>query len=355
MADDWPTLQEADNFQIGLANLFGDAAAASTFQRYRDFAIYMQTPHVQRGETMGFNTWPSDLAETVTRNAYGRWTRFAYEGQWGEWKTQPAALIDTVHKGGCKALATVMGVPGTTARRLPANDSERAAYADYALAQADAGADLIELWNEQNGETFTNGNPDPLLYALASVAAYQRVKAQHPNLPVITGGTTPHSAPHDPRAWDWLCKAATAEYAHCRDGLAHHPYDWSGKSPLSDPIAWNSFAQTVNLHTDNPGTDIYVTEVGSPSGGGVTSAGETYTVDRQARWFDLYNAGMDAWPFVPKLVIWHCLFDGGRGIGTAVEPFFGHFTQTGADKIDPNTQANVSAKYRARAQQLIIV
>lgn len=99
----------------------------------------------------------------------------------------PTALINEAKAAGYKVL---LSVTGDKAQVLNAGYFDT--YADYVRTAAAAGADAIEVWNEQNiDREWPNGQIDAAKYVQLLQKAYTTIKAVNPTIIVISGAPAP--------------------------------------------------------------------------------------------------------------------------------------------------------------------
>jgi hypothetical protein len=103
-----------------------------------------------------------------------------------------AADVRAYHARGVKVLLVLQTTPGWAAGPRGAGPAPPGDVHDYARFAAElvrlTGPDALEIWNEQDSETFWSGAPDPVGYAALLRATYPAVKGVDPKLTVVTGG-----------------------------------------------------------------------------------------------------------------------------------------------------------------------
>jgi LysM repeat protein len=99
----------------------------------------------------------------------------------------PATLINEAKGAGYKILLSVVGD-----KNQVLNPGYFDTYADYVRTAATAGADAIEVWNEQNiDREWPAGQIDAAKYVQLLRQAYTAIKAANPNVIVISGAPAP--------------------------------------------------------------------------------------------------------------------------------------------------------------------
>ncbi|MCC6974632.1 MAG: SH3 domain-containing protein [Anaerolineae bacterium] len=129
-------------------------------------------------------------------------------------------MIGEAHANGFKILLSVIGDKGQVG-----NASYHDVYAGYVGELARAGADAIEVWNEQNiDREWAQGQIDPALYVQLLAKAYNAIKSNNPGTMVITGAPAPTGAEgafgtdrvwNDDRYTQGMARAGAGRYADC--------------------------------------------------------------------------------------------------------------------------------------------
>jgi len=103
-----------------------------------------------------------------------------------------AADVRAFHARGVKVLLVLQTTPGWAAGPRGAGPAPPRNVYEYARFAAElvrlTSPDALEIWNEQDSETFWRGAPDPAGYAALLRATYPAVKGADPALTVVTGG-----------------------------------------------------------------------------------------------------------------------------------------------------------------------
>ncbi|HUN22157.1 MAG TPA: hypothetical protein PK299_03380 [Anaerolineales bacterium] len=164
---------------------------------------------------------------------------------WVKVQTGPGANIQDIanaHNMGFKILLSVVGD-----RNRPMDPSYQDEFAAGVAAQAAAGADAIEVWNEPNlTREWPDGQINPANYVPLLQKAYNAIKAANPNTIVISGAPAPTGywgactpSGCDDRYWmEGLLAAGGANYmdcigAHYNEGLVS-PYAYGGNADPRD-------------------------------------------------------------------------------------------------------------------------
>ena len=195
-----------------------------------------------------------------------RWVRVSHELGWPNTVSALATTVTAAHARGLKVLQAIQKASHT----YTLNDCEP--LTTFALDCAATGIDALELGNEWNNTPFMSPNSlPPTLQATLSAYIAPRVRAQYPNLPIITNGMSPAPGNYTPHLW-WPAfwdatsianKAAgyTAQalhpYVYPEDpcGLVGHPEwnPWWALQMIRDSMKTRAFTQP-----------IWFTEVGCP-------------------------------------------------------------------------------------------
>jgi hypothetical protein len=209
-----------------------------------------------------------------------------------------SGFIAEAHNNGFKILFSVIGDPAQIM-----NDSYQTTYANYVASLAKAGADAIEIWNEQNiDREWPQGAIDPARYVQLLAKAYNAIKAANPNTMVISGAPAPTGAEgafgldrvwNDDRYVAGMAAAGAGRYADCigvhyNEGIVS-PRQRSG-DPRGDNYPTRYFDTMLARGTAGMGKPACFTEIGylTPEGygplpGSFGWAGST-TVAQQAQW-----------------------------------------------------------------------
>jgi hypothetical protein len=164
---------------------------------------------------------------------------------WVKVQTGPGANIQDIanaHNMGFKILLSVVGD-----RNRPMDPAYQDEFAAGVAAQAAAGADAIEVWNEPNlTREWPDGHINPANYVPLLQKSYNAIKAANPNTIVISGAPAPTGywgactpSGCDDRYWmEGLLAAGGANYmdcigAHYNEGLVS-PYAYGGNADPRD-------------------------------------------------------------------------------------------------------------------------
>lgn len=209
------------------------------------------------------------------------------------------AYISEAKANGFKILLSVIGNID-----LVVEPSYQDVYANFVGQLAAAGADAIEVWNEQNiDREWKRGAISPVTYTQLLAKAYNAIKANNPNTLVISGAPAPTGAEaafgsdrvwNDDRYVQGMAAAGAGRYADCI-GLHYNEGIVSPNQRSGDPRGDNyptryfdgQIARGLNPFGGKRGC---FTELGylSPQGYGPLPGGFAWaanvTVQQQAQW-----------------------------------------------------------------------
>lgn len=209
------------------------------------------------------------------------------------------AYISEAKANGFKILLSVIGNID-----LVVEPSYQDVYANFVGQLAAAGADAIEVWNEQNiDREWKRGAISPVTYTQLLAKAYNAIKANNPNTMVISGAPAPTGAEaafgsdrvwNDDRYVQGMAAAGAGRYADCI-GLHYNEGIVSPNQRSGDPRGDNyptryfdgQIARGLNPFGGKRGC---FTELGylSPQGYGPLPGGFAWaanvTVQQQAQW-----------------------------------------------------------------------
>lgn len=209
-----------------------------------------------------------------------------------------AGLIGQAHAKGFKVLFSVIG-----ARNSILDDGYQNSYAGFVADLAGAGADAIEVWNEENiDREWPTGQISPPLYVKLLAKAYNAIKSRNRNTIVIIGAPAPTGGESYwgvDRAWNddryvaGLARAGAGNYADCvgvhyNEGIVS-PYRRSG-DPRGDNYPTRYFSSMLARGLSGFRLPACFTELGflSPEGYGSLPGGfewaKDVTVNQQAQW-----------------------------------------------------------------------
>ena len=233
---------------------------------------------------------------------------------------------------GCPQWAAVSGAKAPNAQ--PASP---AAYARYAAAlaarYAPKGVHTFEIWNEPNNVIFWRPAPNPAAYTADLIAAYKAIKKVDPSAVVLSGGLAPKKNDGTNISAITFLKAMYAKGAKNHfDGVGYHPYSypalpntykfWSGWSQMSQTSPSIRSVMTAN---GDGGKQIYITEVGAPTGG-PRRVNQATQADEFSQ--AIAAAKTTSWIGAMYLYTWQ-----NRGTNTSEsEDWFGLLTQAGVHK-----------------------
>jgi uncharacterized protein YraI len=235
-----------------------------------------------------------------------------------------AGIINDAHAKGFRILIGIVGSPGEVH-----SSGYFDQYAAFVAGVAAAGADAIEIWNEQNiDREWPNGSIDPGHYVQLLRAAYQAIKGANPNTLVISGAPAPTGffggcspAGCDDNAYiAGMAAAGAASYADCI-GLHYNegilgPNQTSGDPRGNGGYYTRYFWGMVNTYSRAFGgarplcfTELgYLTPEGYPPLPGAFGWAENVTVAQQAAWLDQAVALSRSSGKVRLLIIWNVDF-----------------------------------------------
>jgi hypothetical protein len=188
--------------------------------------------------------------------------------------------VDLIAEG-CPQWAAVSGAQAPNAQ--PASPAAFAQFASALAARyAPKGVQTFEIGNEPNNAVFWKPAPNPAAYTADLIAAYKAIKKVAPSAVVLSGGLAPEPNDGTNIAPITFLQAMYANGAQgYLDGVGYHPYSypalsntyaaWSGWSQMSQT---NPSIRSVMTANGDGGKQIYITEVGAPTGGpnGVSQA-----------------------------------------------------------------------------------
>ncbi|MCC7207017.1 MAG: hypothetical protein IT323_06905 [Anaerolineae bacterium] len=232
-------------------------------------------------------------------------------------------MIGEAHANGFRILLSVIGDKSAVL-----DPGYQDSYAGYVAQLAAAGADAIEVWNEQNiDREWPQGAIDPARYVQLLAKAYNAIKAANPNTMVITGAPAPTGAEgafgldrvwNDDRYVAGMAAAGAGRYADCigvhyNEGIVS-PRQRSG-DPRGDNYPTRYFDTMLARGTAGLGKPACFTEIGylSPEGygplpGNFGWAANT-TVAQQAQWLAEAAARAAATGRVRLFIVFNVDFD----------------------------------------------
>lgn len=205
-----------------------------------------------------------------------------------------------------------------------------------------------EIWNEPNNAIFWRPTPNAAAYAQLLSAAYTAAKQSNPQAVVISGGMSPSAGATAPIQFlkDMYANGAKGKF----DAVGMHPYSYP--APASTAESWNTWQQmfktfpeagqpdsirSVMEKNGDSAKQIWLTEVGAPTGGDTNGDGATKcdngdgvttgTEDRcitEAQQSTLFNEVYTLWQSYPWAgpLFWYTYRDGATG-DTDIEQNFG--------------------------------
>ncbi|HRE48557.1 MAG TPA: hypothetical protein PLD47_12600 [Aggregatilineales bacterium] len=262
-------------------------------------------------------------ANTVQRmkEAKMRWVKKQVRGGEGP------SYISQAKANGFKIM---LGVVGDKSRAMDPNYHTE--YAAWVGSLAAAGADAIEVWNEQNlDREWPNGQISPQVYTQLLAKAYAAIKAANPNTIVISGAPAPTGgAAGGKSAAFWnddvymaeMAAAGAGQYADCiglhyNEGIVS-PGQSSGDPRDNYPTRYFGTMLARGL-ASFPGERACFTELGylTPEGYGALPGGfawaQNVTIANQRDWL-AEAAVLSAANRVRLMIVWNVdfpVFDGG--------------------------------------------
>ena len=188
--------------------------------------------------------------------------------------------VDLIPEG-CPQWAAVSGAKAPNAQ--PASPAAFGTFAAAVAARyAPKGVHTFEIGNEPNNAVFWKPAPNPAAYTADLIAAYKAIKKVDPSAVVLSGGLSPATDDGNNIAPITFLQAMYAAGAkNYFDGVGYHPYSypalpntyksWSGWSQMSQT---NPSIRSVMTAKGDGGKQVFITEVGAPTGGpnGVSQA-----------------------------------------------------------------------------------
>jgi polysaccharide biosynthesis protein PslG len=175
------------------------------------------------------------------------------------------------------------------------------AYGDFAGKVATRYKGKIaayQIWNEPNASIFYSPSPDPAGYTDLLKAAYPRIKAVDPAVPVLAGGLASvvdrGGTAMNPVVFVTRMYAAGAgDYF---DALAYHPYQYTLKFSDGMTVANSPVRQLMQIRqtmTANGDEDkrIWATEYGEPTSATDEEGQKSFITDMYTKWQELPYAG----------------------------------------------------------------
>jgi hypothetical protein len=176
---------------------------------------------------------------------------------------------------GCPPWAAVSGTTGDPSPQ-PASSAQYALWAtEVAARYALQGVNTFEIGNEPNNAGFWQPAPNPAAYTADLIAAYEAIKNVDPSAFVLSGGLAPETNDGTNISPVTFLQDMYADGARGYfDGVGYHPYSypalpntyeyWSGWSQMNQT---SPSIRSVMAANGDSGKQIYITEVGAPSGG----------------------------------------------------------------------------------------
>lgn len=196
---------------------------------------------------------------------------------------------------------------------------------------ADLAPTSVELVNEPYADSSSNDDPDPATYARFVAAVVPAMRAANPRVRILLAAdTTPANSKQD---WVAAMYTAVPDLNRYFDGIAVHPY---GFDPVAqcDPKNDVSFCRIETLRArfvDRGAADkkFWITEIGSPTGGGSADHAVQVSEKVQAEYLRGYIAKADAYGYVQALYVYHYR---DLDCSDSVECYFGLTRNDGSQK-----------------------
>jgi hypothetical protein len=205
------------------------------------------------------------------------------------WTEMDAEILGIVSRG-MEPLAILLTTPewarlaGSTSNMCPPVNMNDCANFLRVAALRYPQIHYWEIWNEPNIIEFWQPKPDAVKYTALLKAAYKAIKAVNPLAVVLTAGTAPAgSNGTNISPIDFLKQIYNNGGGGSFDGVSHHPYcfdaagcpnfyaSWSAWSQMNDT---NPSLRSLMVSHGDGAKKIWVTEFGSPTGGGAKSVTE---------------------------------------------------------------------------------
>jgi len=163
----------------------------------------------------------------------------------------------------------------------PADPAKFAAFAaEAAKRYAPLGVHTWEIWNEPNISVFWQPAPDAKAYSNLLKLASAAIKAKDAQAKIITAGLSPaDTSGTDISPIDFLTRIYQAGVASSFDAVGMHPYTYPFLATDANPwSAWLQMSVTkpnlrsVMTQNGDSAKQIWITEVGAPTGGPGLSA-----------------------------------------------------------------------------------
>jgi polysaccharide biosynthesis protein PslG len=282
------------------AILLGIAALARAAE---PLAIGVQTHFAfepPRTDVRAFRAWMQRSGFTSSRDEMFWWDVEDGSGTLGLRKgaLRSQQVWDSM-PGPFAALLTLdFGHPGYDAGGQPRTEQGRLAfarYADFAASHSQPRVRWVEIWNEWNlvsdHQRGVGNRGEPEEYVRLARIAYRKLKADHPDLRVLTG-----SAGDETPEWPWTREAIRRGMLENTDGVAVHLYNYcipeavGGSDELADRL--DSLHAIISA-AGRPQLPIFVTEVGWPTNRGDCGTSEGTAAAQSVRF--LLEASLRPW------------------------------------------------------------
>lgn len=206
------------------------------------------------------------------------------------WESMPAPFAGL--------LTLDFGYPRYDSGAQPKSEQGRRAFARYAefvASRSKPHVRWVEVWNEWNlpsdFQRGTGNRGDAEDYVRLARATYQKLKADHPGLRVLTG-----SAGDEQPEWRWTREAIRHGMLANTDAVAVHLYNYcipealAGSDELADRL---DVLHGIISASGHPQMPIFVTEVGWPTHSGDCGTSEAAAATHSLRF--LLEASLRPW------------------------------------------------------------
>lgn len=174
-------------------------------------------------------------------------------------------------------------------------------YGDFAAtvaARYKGKISAYEIWNEPNGSSFYSPSPDPAGYTDLLKAAYPKIKAVDPSVPVIAAGLGAvidyGNFTMNPVKFVTQMYAAGAK--NYFDALAYHPYQYTVKFSdgilvANSPVHQLMQMRQIMIANGDEGKKIWATEYGQPTSNTDEAGQKAFITDMYTKWQEMPYTG----------------------------------------------------------------
>ena len=238
------------------------------------------------GDHMGVvRAKPDTLALDRTVALGAKWIRISIEQGDTSFNTDPTnGIIAQAHKKGLKVLQACQKPAISGIHNYNGSSTDISSFASYCASWVDKGADAIEIGNEWNHMPFYNfnntGSPDSTYVSQAAYtnATTNAIRAKSNTITILNAGWSPEPSPNDPpAATTKLLSSTDASFKSKATGIAHHPYQWDIGPYGGNYAFWQTISIYNNAKTAGYSKPVWLTELGGPSTGSLTTGCGTFT------------------------------------------------------------------------------